>query len=264
MLAEFEIWFLPNNLRISSEKAANLLRVSDCDVLYLNIPRELNWLVDDLAYGAPYEQFIEEVKRLNIIREPIAKWEYKLKPILLEIRGVKLRRPGLEIICYRKNDLENLSTEIAEEIATLILRTSISGRANVREWRNIISRIVNDVASLADNECNYILRTWMESYCGRKTICLVDYPARRLLRRARELGIKAALRCIFTPYIFTPLEVLIREFIIASKRGVNIDDEKIEKLVKMHVDFIRNYILLSDCYDEAYFKWLKDGHYKLY
>lgn len=264
MLSGLEIWFLPNNLRASSKKAAALLKNVNYDALFLNIPRELGWLVDELASGASYEQFIEEVKRLSVLRESIVSWEYKFKPILLAIRGSKLRKPGLRIICYRESAFENLSTGIAEEMATLILRVNITGKVDVNAWRSMISKVISDFSTSANNECNYILETWMEDYRGRKTICFLDYPAKRLVKRARDFGIRATLHYIFTPYIFTPLQVLLREFIIASERGFDISDARIEKLVRMHAEFVRNYILTSDCYDEAYFRWIKDGHYKRY
>lgn len=264
MFSEFEIWFLPNNLRTASEKAATILRKIDFDVLYLNVPRELDWLVNELSLGAPYEQFMEEVERLNILREPIKTWEYRFKPILQVIRGLKFRKPGSKIICYGNSALENLSIKVAEEIATLILRVNVTGRVDVNEWHRILSEIINNVSRSVNDESNYILKTWMEGSRGRKTICISNYPAKELLRRIRELCAKAILRYILTPYYFTPLEVLIRESIIASERGLNISNERIEKLVKMHAGFIRDYILTSNDYDEAYFRWLRNGHSKKY
>ncbi|MEM4983134.1 MAG: hypothetical protein QXK73_06060 [Candidatus Bathyarchaeia archaeon] len=264
MLSELEVWFLPNNLRASSKKAAILLKNVNYDALFLNVPREFGWLVDELASGAPYEQFIEKVRQLSVLRESIVSWEYKFKPIFLAIRGLKLKKSDLKIICYRESAFENLSTGIAEEIATLILRVSITGKVDVNEWRSIISKVISGFSILISNECNYILETWIENCRERKTICFLDYPAKRLVKRARELGIRATLRCVLTPYIFTPLEVLLREFIMASERRFYISNARIEKLIRMHTEFIRNYILTSDCYDEAYFRWLRDGHYKQY
>ncbi|MEM1515758.1 MAG: hypothetical protein QXH24_06930 [Candidatus Bathyarchaeia archaeon] len=264
MSSEFEIWFLPNNLRAVSEKVATLLRSINFDVLYLNVPRELDWLVNELSLGAPYEQFIEEVECLNVLRGSIKTWEYRFKPILLAIRGLKFRKPSSKIICYENSALENLSIKFAEEIATLILRVNITGRVDVDEWHRILSEIIINVSKSIDDESNYILETWMEGNRGRKTICISDYPAKGILRKIRELGAKTILRYIFTPYYFTPLEVLIREFIIASERGLNISNKRIENLVKIHAGFIRDYVLISNDYDEAYFRWLRNGHYKKY
>lgn len=264
MLCEFELWFLPNNLRAASEKAASLLKSIDYDVLYLNVPRELSWLVNELALGAPYENFIDEVERLNILRESIVSWEYRFKPIFLAIRGLKSRRPGSEIMCYRSSVLENQSIRVAEEVAAMILRVNIAGKVDVEEWRCILSEITSRISRFVNDESNYVLETWMRIHRKRRAICILDYPARGIVNRARQLGIRAVLRYVYTPYYFTPLELLIREFTIASERKLNISDERIRKLVKMHADFIRNYVLTSTDYDEAYFKWLMDGHYKQY
>ncbi|MEM2162942.1 MAG: hypothetical protein QXR84_05090 [Candidatus Bathyarchaeia archaeon] len=257
MSINFEVWFLPHNLKAAYERAATLLKSIDFNILYLHVPRELNWLINEIALGAPYEQFIEAVKKTNILRESIGSWEYRFKSILLAIRGLRLRRPNLKIICYRSSLSENLSTRNAEEIAKLILRVNITGKVDIEVWRNIVLSIINNVSSSADDESNYILKTFIESGCRQKAICLSDYPARRLVKRLREMGIKAFLRFIFTPYYFTPLEILIRESIAAMEKGLTISDERIESLVKTHAEFIRDYILTSDNYDEAYFKWLR-------
>lgn len=264
MFGEFEIWVLPHNLRVASERAASLLRGADFDILYLHVPRELGWLIEDLALGAPYGQFIEEVKRLNLLREPIASWEYKIKPLLLAIRGLKLRRPGLKIICYRSCFLENLSTRDAEDIAALVLRVNITGRIDLKEWLDALHRMMDRMLKSIDYETDHILRTWFEWGRGRKTICISDYSAKGLLRRIRESGIKASLRYIFTPYYFTPLEVLVREISRASERGATVNYERLKRLIFMHAEFVREYILTSGSYDEAYFRWLRDGRYGQY
>ncbi|MBS7641202.1 MAG: hypothetical protein QXJ19_06865 [Candidatus Bathyarchaeia archaeon] len=264
MLCEFELWFLPSNLRAASERAASLLKSINYDVLYLNVPHELSWLVNELALGAPYENFIEEIERLNILRESIVSWEYRFKPIFLAIRGLKSRRPGSEIICYRSSVLENQLIRVAEEVAAMILRVNISGKVDVEEWRRILSEITLQNSKLINDESSYIFETWIRFHRGRRAICILDYPARSLVSKARRLGIRAALRYIYTPYYFTPLELLVRELAIAEERKLNISDERVRKLVKMHAEFIRNYILTSADYDEAYFKWLMDGHYKQY
>lgn len=257
MPINFEVWFLPHNLKVAYERAATLLKNIDFNILYLHAPRELNWLINEIALGAPYKQFIEAVKKANILRESVSSWEYRFKSIILALRGLRLRRPNLKIICYRSSFSENLSTRNAEEIAKLILRVNVTGRVDVEEWRNIIFNIIDNVSSTANDESNYIIKTFIESGHRKKAICLSDYPARRLIKRLREMGIKAFLRYIFTPYYFTPLEILIREFIIAGEKGLTVSDERIEGLVKMHAEFIRDYVLMSDNYDEAYFKWLR-------
>ncbi|MEM2464178.1 MAG: hypothetical protein QXL85_00995 [Candidatus Bathyarchaeia archaeon] len=260
---EFELWFLPHNLRAAYERAATLLKSVDFDILYLHAPRELNWLVDELALGAPYEQFMETVQKISNLRESLNSWEYRFKPILLTIRGLRLRKPSLKIICYRSIFSENLSVKDAEDVAKLILRTNVTGRVDVEEWRNVVSRIINNISSSVNEESDYIFKTWIKIGEGRKTVCLSDYPAREIIKRMRKFGIKAFLRYVFTPYCFMPLEVLIREFIITDKRKLDISDERVTTLARMHVEFVREYILTSDNYDEAYFKWLRNVGQKL-
>mgnify|MGYP000313990961 CR=1 FL=1 len=259
MINEVEILVLPHNLRIASERAAAFLRSFDFDVLYLNIPRELGILIEDLALGAPYEEFINRVSESGILRELLVSWEYRIKPILLAVRGLKIRKPHLEIICYRNRKLESLSVEKSEEIAALTLRVSITGRIDVEEWKSVVYRMLCETAMLTNEEDSYIYENWIR-HSGKRAILLMDYLPKRLLNEFKKNGVKTILRYAFTPYYFTPLEVLIRETAMAleEKGKSSIDNERIEVLVRMHVEFIRDYILVSENYDEAYFKWLRD------
>lgn len=256
---KFEIWVLPNNLRAASERAAGILREYDFKVLYLNVQRELNDLVEELALGAPYEQFINEVRRLGILRESISSWEYQLKPIFLALRGLKIRKPSMRIFCYRSSDSENSAIKRAEKIALLILRINSIGEVDVREWRKIIYGAISEGAAFADEEADYIVRAFFrEGLKGEKAIIISDFSGRYLLRRLREIGVDVSIRYIFLPYYFTPLEVLMREAALMLSRGLDLSDEKIISLAKLHAEFIRDYVLTSYNYDEAYLRWLKD------
>lgn len=255
----FEIWILPNNLRVASERAASILKETDFKILYLNVHRELSDLVDDLALGAPYEQFLDEVRRLNILRESISSWEYQLKPIFLALRGIKIRRPSVRIVCYRNSQSENSVIKRAEKIALLILRINSIGEVDVEEWRKIIYGAINEENAFADEEVNYIIGVYFrERLKGETAIIISDFSGRHLLRRLREAGVNVSLRYIFLPYYFTPLEVLMRETALMLRKGLDLSDEKIISLAKLHAEFIRDYVLTSYDYDEAYFRWLKD------
>ncbi|MEM2026336.1 MAG: hypothetical protein QXM44_03340 [Candidatus Bathyarchaeia archaeon] len=256
---KFEIWVLPNNLRASSERAANILKNSKYDALFLDVRRELNDLVEDLALGAPYEHFIDEVRRSNILREPISSWEHQFKPIFLALRGLKIRRPSVKIFCYRSARSEDSLIKRAEKIALLILRINSTGKVDVKEWRETIYGSVSESALHINEETDYILRVYHEENLrGKFTIVISNFSGRNILKRLKDAGINASLRYMLLPYYFTPLETLIREAAVMLRKGLNISDERIIYLAKMHADFIRNYILTSCDYDEAYFRWVKD------
>lgn len=259
---KIEIWILPNNLRVASERAAHILKNSEYEALFLDIRRELNDLVEDLALGAPYEHFIDEVRRLNILREPISSWEHQFKPIFSALRGLKIRSPCVRIFCYRSPRSEDSLIKRAEKIALLTLRINSTGKVDVKEWRETIYDSISESASYIDEAAEYILRIYHEENLrGKSTIIISDFSGRNLLKRLRDAGISASLRYLLLPYYFTPLETLIRETAVMLRKGSDIGDERIITLANLHADYIRNYILTSSDYDEAYFRWIKDRVY---
>lgn len=265
MVQRFEIWVLPHNLRKAYERAANLLKEADFDNLYLNIRRDLEELIKDLALGAPYEKFIEEIRRLKILRENVDHWEKIIKPILLFLRGIKLKKPSLRIMCYKNPVFDDLFIREAEEIAILTFRVNSTDRVDVEEWRNLLYRIIDDATESIEDEANYILRTYGENVNKRgRTICLTDFSGKHLLRMIKSAGVDSIMRYIILPYYFTPLETLMRETAALLRRGFIISDERLTKLVRLHAEYIREYVLTSSEYDEAYERWLKDKRFKDY
>lgn len=263
MTGKFEIWILPHNLRASYERAAGLLRRVEFDDLYLNIRRDLGGLIEDLALGAPYENFIEEIRRLRILRETVSPWEKTIKPILLILRGIKLKKPNLRIICYRNPDFDDLSIREAEEIALLTFRVNSIGKVDVKKWRSLIRKVIDETSTSIEDEANYILEAYNEAATEkRRAVCISDFSGKHLLRRIREVGVEATLRYIFLPYYFTPLETLMREAAVMLRKGSVISDERLVKLVRLHAEYIREYILTSADYDEAYMRWIRDRRFK--
>jgi len=268
MLSEpnFEIWILPRNLRTASEKVSILLRRSYFEILCLNVQRELEELIEDLALGAPYENFIEQVEKLKLIREPICSWEYGIKPILLALRGLKLRKPNLRIICYKSSLAEDSSIKNATKIAALIFRVNSTGKIDVKEWRSLIYEIIEETDRFIDEEAYYLLRalSGLLKKLRGKALCISDFSGKHLMRYLKKNGVKVRLRYIFTPYYFTPLEVLMREASKKLREGKEISDERLVKLVRLHAEYIREYVLTSINYDDAYFRWVKNKRFAEY
>jgi len=263
MIGKFEIWVLPHDLRAAYERAAEILRKTDFEDLYLNIRRDLNDLIEDLALGAPYENFIEQIK-LKIPCEPISYWENTIKPMLLFLRGIKLKKPNLRIICYKNSAFDDFSIKVAEKVAMLTFRVCSSGRVDLGEWRKLICDIIDKSIASTEDEANYIFEIYKKAAGRRISICISDFSGRFLLRKIRGAEINARLRYIFIPYHFTPLETLIREAAEKLRRGLTVNDERIIKMVKLHAEYIREYILMCVNFDEAYFKWLRDKRFKEY
>jgi len=248
-----EVFALPTHLRAASERMAEVLRGSEFDALFLNISRRLNKLVKALAEGAPYEEFIERAREEALIPEPLSSWEYAEKPILLAVKGILNERPELEIWCYKRPEAVQLSVRVAEEIARLVLRTCLTGKVDLDEWRSLLRRFSEASAGFLEDEAEYVA----ERARGKeRAICISGINGRRLKEHLSRCKVKASLSYPVVPYHLTPIEVLVRE-VERERRSSVEDDERIIKIIRYHVNFVRNYILTSRTYDEAYFKWVK-------
>jgi len=248
-----EVFALPTHLRVASERMAEVIRGSEFDALFLNLSRRLNELVRALAEGAPYEEFIEMVRERALIPEPLSSWEYWVKPILLAVRGILNEKPELEIWCYKRPDIVQLSAEVAEDVARLVLRTCVTGRVDLEEWRILLRRFLEASSDSIREEAEYISE---RSRGKERAICISGITGRRLKEDLSRCMVDARLSYPIVPYHLTPIEVLMRE-VERELRGSVTEDDRFLQIIRCHVKFVRDYILTSRTYDEAYFKWAK-------
>lgn len=241
-------------MRLASERVANLLRLASFDHLFLNLPRRLEGLVRALGEGAPYEWFMRRVSDLMVIREPLTSWEYRVQPILKIVRGIMNERHRLRLWCYKSQKMEESSIRMAERVARLILRLNVSGKIEVDEWGEMLTRFLEESGESLEDEARYIAERF-EDGVG---VCLSDFYGRELRELLIREGLDARFTYVFKPYHFTPLEVLLREFRRWRLRGLPPLKERVEELVRCHSEFIRDYVLTSGSYDEAYLRWLCD------
>ena len=233
---------------------AEIIRNSKFDVLFLDWSRHLNDSIRALAEGAPYESFIERVRELSLVPESLSSWEYEAEPILLAVRGVINKKPGLEVWCYKQPDFTRLSVELAEKIAGLVLRASAAGKIDVDEWRTLIKVFLEATYSVFNEETRYVA----EKSKGKKiSFCVSGMKARTLREGLRRYGFDADLTYVLLPYCFTPFEILNREM-ERELEGSFTNSDRILQIIKCHITFVREYVLTSQDYDEAYFKWVND------
>ncbi len=254
LLDGLTIWIFPTGLRLASERVANLLKLASFDHLFLNLPRRMESLIRALSEGAPYEWFMKRVSDSMVIREPLTSWEYRVQPILKAVRGIMNKRHRLGLWCYKSQRMEELSIRTAEKAARLILRSNLSGKVEVDEWMGMLTRFLEESGKSLKDEARYIA----ERFEGGIGVCLSDFYGRELGELLIKEGLDARFTYAFKPYHFTPLEVLLREFGRWRLRGLPPLEERVEELVRCHSEFVRDYILTSESYDEAYFRWLRD------
>jgi hypothetical protein len=106
-----------------------------------------------------------------------------------------------------------------------------------------------------DNELNKKTLNIIENEAIKfnKSICISDFNGCFLEEKLSE---KFEVELIYSiiPYFFTPLAILKRKLILKEK----LNDYEIEKLIFQQIDYIKNYVLLSDNIDEAYYKWVSE------
>lgn len=237
------------NLRTSYMKTVERLKELNYDTLFLNLPENLEPLVRDLAQlRLPYKAFVGEVRQRTLVPWPINGWRYTAEPLLKSLADLKSRKPELEICCYRDAYYDRLSANTASEVARLTLRASIKRGINIEDWKNILIEEVNHRREALDREVDSI-----HEKTSRECNCVSGLDGENLERRLREKGQSVKLTNIEKFYHPTPLEILEERL----AKG-DILDEEAEELVKDHLEYVKNYILLSKNRDQAYYQWVYD------
>lgn len=234
------------DLRISALKAAGILEgaVRGFRAILLNMPSEAEEAVNRFASGeASYDELLEEIRREGHIPEPLGAWEYSFRPLLEALS--RIHHPGLSIRCYGKREHEYARVESAVRLAQLTLRVALRGEVNSEEWREALSRSISLDRSSTLEEARAL-----KELAEDKSICLADLGDRGLKDLLKASGLDVRVQYAEKPYHFTPLAILKRRM----ARG-RVDDEEVERLVRCHVDYIRNYICRFENRDRAYYEW---------
>lgn len=249
-----EVFALPTHLRVASNRMARIIRSSESDALFLYLPQHLDSLIRSLAEGCPYEYLLDRVRELSLLPEPLSCWEYEMEPMLLAIRGILNRKHGLEISCYRQPSIVQLSANLAANIAELVLRASLTGKVDVDDWRMAVMEFLKASIDVLDEEAKYVAE---RSEGKGKSICICGMDGRAFRDRLSEYNLETKLIYVLLPYYFTPIEILTRE--IERERGGSTENgERISRIAEHHINFVREYVLTTRSYDEAYLKWVAD------
>ena len=239
-------------MRSSIRKIVEYLKGMSFDRLLLPFPESLTSFFLKFIYGGiSFEELLSTASEKNCLPEPIEWFRYLYEPLIKAIPLLKTRLPRLDIACYKDPDSVFKVNELAAYKASLMLYTAISGRVKVREWKELLKDEFESDKTSISNAAYRIIRSY---HPLAYTVCVAHLEGRHLLESLRRRILQVKLKYIGIPYLFTPLEVLKR---LVSIRGLSkIPDEVIERYVKLHVDYIRNYIVPSGELDIGYFKWL--------
>jgi len=235
------------NLRTSYMKVVDYLKRLSCEALFLNFPENLELLIRDLVKNRlSYRAFIEEVRERKLVPEPIEGWRYTAEPILKALAEARLRKAKLECHCYADPRYTKLSLDVSSEIATLTLRANIGREIDLEDWRSILLKGISLRRDALNKEADSI----HEKAIGECS-CVSNLDGENLEQRLTEKGHKTNLINVEEFYHRAPLEMLEERL----AKG-DISNEEAEKLVRDHLDYVKNYILTSRNRDQAYYKWV--------
>jgi hypothetical protein len=250
-LTKLELLLSPR-LRVPSLRLVDLLkaRAGELVALFLDIPAELEGETRGLARKAlPYHGFITRIQMEGIIPEPLASWVLHYEPILKALPSLKEASPHLSVHCYGSSRYEHASMELSGGIASLTLRTAITGDVEVQRWRATLTeslKIERDMIALK-----------AETVIGRNCdeVLLISEPGNRALKKPlTEAGYDVKVRWVGAFHHFTPLGILSRIF---SRRFVT--DEEITEHVQHLLDYIQGYIYKYQSRDRAYYEWVYEN-----
>jgi len=239
-------------LRKSFMKAAIYLRETKCNAILIPVPRTLQRFIEEYVLGAPYEMLVEKIRSSKLISEPLAPWTRIIEPLLRALREMKHKPKQLDIFCYRDPNYEENSAETAVKISTLAFNVGSTGKIDLEAWRELLESELLMEAEALERETSFTVDV-VKDYSD--TVFLSGVGGGLILKRLRTAGYDAQLEYIDLPYYFTPLQILRNEVRLESK-GRLLTEDRMEKLIQEHVDYVREYILKSSDLDEAYLRWI--------
>ena len=159
----------------------------------------------------------------------------------------RLAREGVKVVCYLEAEELERERGLAARIAQLVLRASIKrvDDRDLEDWLQALDEYGSGGRRLADRVVDLL-----RAIEGSTAIILTGLEGLWLAREMRGKGFEVAVRVVGTPYLRSPLEVMI----IKRSRGELTADE-LRGLISEYVDYVRNYVLKYEDLEEAHKKW---------
>jgi len=240
-MARIDVLIVPG-LRSSAAKAARILADFGYDVIFLNLPMNLQPLISDYTSGSiSLRELISKVEKLRLIPESITSWLYLNEP-LLKILG-RIDKP-IRAHCYVDADYYHMLIEASVRIARLTFKVNVTDRIDVDEWIGVLKKHIRPEA--AEQEAEFI-----SLKAGGDSICITGLSGWRIAKILREFGHEVKVRSAERQYLFKPLEILE-----ALMESGNLTRKVAEELIREHARFIRDYVLTSQSLDKAYYSWI--------
>ncbi|MBS7622206.1 hypothetical protein KEJ39_00830 [Candidatus Bathyarchaeota archaeon] len=220
----------------------------DVQVLFLPEPQALEPYVRRIASGSiSFEDFVEKVQSSKLVPEPIESWLYVSEPILRALPRLERNGRRLDIRCYQETRSLQEEFNFATEIALLTYRSSVTGEVEVEKWIEVLSDLKTMRQVTVSREAEYIRSHSSSS----SNLCLSGLNAKDLRDHIQRGFREVRVKCVENFYHFTPLEIL-------QSRLSKISKMEIEELLKLHLEYVNQYVLKSRNRDIAHYLWVAD------
>jgi len=138
-------------------------------------------------------------------------------------------------------------TKKALELACLTLRSNITGRIEVEEWKTIIVDGLDEKCEELEREADFINREARE-----RAVSVTGYDGKGLEERLAQEGHEVTRKNVEELYHPRPIEVLEGKL---GKGREKTPEKEVRKLIQEHLEYVREYILKNMTRDQAYWKW---------
>jgi len=159
----------------------------------------------------------------------------------------RLAREGVKVVCYLEAEELERERELAGRVAQLVLRASIKkvDDRDLEDWLQALDEYGGGAWLSVDRVVDML-----RAIEGSTAIILTGLEGLWLAKEMRSRGLEVAVKVVGTPYLRSPLEVMI----IKRSRGELTVDE-LRELISDYVDYVRNYVLRHEDLEKAHKKW---------
>mgnify|MGYP000285867033 CR=1 FL=1 len=242
---------------IASKEIIKLFNAFSFEYVLVPLPEEVESLLLSYLIGEKtYEELVNSIMSTYPWCSVLSRQYINMRPVLEVLKRMS-STVKFKVRCY--SDVSSTHAELMSlaELISLIIRARTTGRFNFDKLIGILSKYLN-ASNKALRKLTGKVKEVLFSFKGC-WLMISDFKGRYLASSLREYGIEDVKLLYITPYVFTPLERLVRKYLYSSlSADVAID------LVRAHVDFLWNYVLLSEDINDAYLTWLKEKYYQDY
>lgn len=233
------------------EKACEYIKSFKNGTLFIKLPESFQEWVNDLARGIPVGLIRKELQEFAFFKESsFDSWWYYVQPLLEAIRGISSR--DVRVRCYLEDKYFGEALKFPVTISLLTLNVSLTGKIDAKKWIDALRSYTNAQMGFIEHASRNLLENLSKR--GRN-LAIFGLEGRHIWSKIKGF-VDADLIYIGLPYYYTPIEVLMHK--LQYKDSVS--EEEIKYWVNCHLDYIRNYVLVTENVDEAYEKWVRDKY----